>query len=137
MCMHFQLRHFLAHFVFSANIYYYSRITDKGSRIAFVSYETLLVEFNIFYSCFRNEFQNNFNSRVVVYLRLSPERDRKYSGLCNDDLYEGLLNLCLICRYEAEALVNGIPYGKTGYRGSARLFSIDVSHHHFIWTLEA
>ena len=31
-------------------------------------------------------------------------------------------------RFEADSLVNGIPYSKTGYRGSARLFSIEVPY---------
>ena len=30
-------------------------------------------------------------------------------------------------RFEADALANGIPYSKSGYRGSARLYSIEVN----------
>jgi len=30
-------------------------------------------------------------------------------------------------RFEADALANGIPYSKSGYRGSARLYSIEVA----------
>jgi len=31
-------------------------------------------------------------------------------------------------RFQSVEMVNGIPYGRSGYRGSAILFSIEVNH---------
>ena len=45
---------------------------------------------------------------------MCDKKTRKYSLLRNRQ------------RFESEALVNGIPYGKSGYRGSARLYTIEV-----------
>ena len=104
---------------------------------------SFILELNYNVTCWSSDCSNSFDTIYVARefegVNTRPRGAGGWRGRVVGPV-QGSLWICLFCflnggcyllwihrRYYAEPVVNGIPYSVKGYRGSARLYSVQVS----------